>query len=478
MKVNRKNFLKIAGLAAAGIVVKRGKSAEKSPFSGNHTQQFNMHGYSAPPLDKVRVGFVGVGSRGSGTVIRMASIKGVEVKALCDLEADRVNKTIKFLKDEFKGHDPVGYSGDPSAWKRVCERDDIDLIYIAAPWKLHAPVAVYAMENGKHVYTELPVGVTVEECWQVVETSEKYRRHCFMGCGSCHDGMAAVVLNMARQGFFGDLIHGEGHYIHDRISDNKTRWIREKDNNYWFGYRPWRLQENVNRNGNLYTAHGLGPVSQIMDINYGDKMDYMVSISSGDFSMKNKMREMAEADEYFRPYVGLDFRGNMNTTIIRTHRGRTIMLQHDISSPRPGHRFELISGNKGIYRAEPDRIATSDAGWLKDEEFNALKERYTPAITRKFMEKRKQAGAMHGSRSYERVTASDWRLIDCLRNGLPLEMDVYDAALWSVITPLSEWSVARQGMTVDIPDFTNGAWRTNKRGMDIDIIKGGNTELM
>ncbi len=478
MQVNRKNFLKIAGLAAAGVVVKSSRSAGSKLHTGSYTQHFNMHGYGAPPLEKVRVGFVGVGSRGSGTVIRLASIKGVEVKALCDLQADRVNKTIKFLKDEFKGHDPAGYSEDPDGWKRVCERDDIDLIYIAAPWRLHAPVAVYAMEHGKHVYTELPVGVTVEECWQVVEASEKNRRHCFMGCGSCHDGMAAVVLNMARQGFFGELIHGEGHYIHDRVSDNELRWVREKDNNNWFGYRPWRLQENVNRNGNLYPAHGLGPVSQIMDINYGDKMDYMVSISSGDFTMKHKMKEMAEIDEYYRPYVGLDFRGNMNTTIIRTHKGRTMMLQHDISSPRPGHRFDLISGNKGIYRAEPDRIATSDAGWLEEEEFNALKGKYTPPITKKFMEKRKQAGASHGSRGYERVTASDWRLIDCLRNGLPLEMDVYDGALWSVITPLSELSVARQGMTVEIPDFTNGAWRTNKRGMDIDIIRGGTTELI
>lgn len=149
----------------------------------------------------------------------------------------------------------------------------------------------------------------------------------------------------------------------------------------------------------------------IMDINYGDKMDYMVSISSNDFSMANKMKEMALFDGCYKPYNGLDFRGNMNTTIIRTHKGRTIMLQHDISSPRPGHRFDLISGNKGIYRALPDRIATSDQGWLSEKEFSTLTEKYTPKITKKFNEKQNQAGS-HGSRSYERVTASDWRLID------------------------------------------------------------------
>ncbi|HZH71785.1 MAG TPA: acetylgalactosaminidase, partial [Mariniphaga sp.] len=319
---------------------------------------------------------------------------------------------------------------------------------------------------------------TVEECWQVVEASETNRKHCYMGCGSAHDGMAAVVLNMARQGFFGDIIHGEGHYIHDRVSDNKVRWLRDENDNNWFGYRPWRLQENVNRNGNLYPAHGLGPVSQIMDLNYGDKMDFMVSISSNDFSMANKMIEMSAIDEYYIPYTGLKFRGNMNTTIIRTHNGRTIMLQHDISSPRPGHRFDLISGSKGIYRAEPDRIATSEHGYLPQEEFKALREKYTPEISKVFNERRQQAGKGHGSRGYERVTASDWRLIDCLRNGLPMEMDVYDAALWSVITPLSEWSVAHQGESVKVPDFTNGAWRTNHRGMDINIKEGGTTRLI
>ncbi len=478
MKLNRKNFLKIAGLATAGIIVKPGRATNQTSFSGFSEQKFNMHGYAAPKLDKVRVGFVGVGSRGSGTVVRLASIEGVEIKALCDIVPDRIKTTMEFLKKDFPSQKPSAHTESSDAWKQVCEREDIDLIYIATPWKLHAPVAIHAMEHGKHVYTELPVGITLEECWQVVETSEKTRMHCFMGCGSGHDGMAAVVLNMVRQGLFGDVIHGEGHYIHDRVSDNKTRWQRDKNNNNWFGYRPWRLQENVNRNGNLYPAHGLGPISQMMDLNYGDQMDFMVSVSSNDFSMGNKMKEMAEIDDYYKPYVGLDFRGNMNTTIIRTHKGRTIMLQHDISSPRPGHRFDLVSGNKGIYRAQPDRIATSDHGWLPEEEFNALVEKYTPTLTKNFRKKSQQAGEGHGNRSYERVTASDWRLIDCLRNGLPLEMDVYDAALWSVITPLSEWSVARQGESVKIPDFTRGAWRTNKRGMDIDLRQGGNTNLV
>ena len=488
MKINRRKFLKTvgiagAGLAGSGMMPKTGNAKTLTPFYGSHKQKFNMHGYSAPKLETVRMGLIGIGSRGSGTAVRMASIDGVEIKALCDVHSDRVNSTIERIQKEFPNRPrPENYSGSEDSWKRLCEREDIDFIYTATPWPMHAPIAMYAMEHGKHVYTELPVGVTVEECWKVVETSERTRQHCFMGCGSCHDGMAAVVLNMARQGYFGDLIHGEGHYIHDRVSNTESRWVRQEDNHNWFGFRPWRLRENANRNGNLYPAHGLGPVAQIMDLNYGDRMDYMVSISSNDFTMGKKMKELASSvDDFYKAYVGIDFRGNINTTIIRTHKGRTIMLQHDVSSPRPGYRFDLISGNKGIYSSGghgwPAGIATSDEGWFPEDKLNALVEEYTPEITKKFNEKRKQAQS-HGSRGYERVTAADWRLIDCLRNGLPFEMDVYDAALWSVITPLSEWSVAHEGAPVKVPDFTNGAWKTNKWGMDINIHEGGTTDLV
>jgi hypothetical protein len=405
-------------------------------------------------------------------VQRLASIEGVDIKALCDIVPERVSDTINSIKG--LSHTPNSYTKGEDAWKELLDREDIDLIYIGTPWKLHAPIAARAMEHDKHVYTEIPVGTTIEECWQVVETSEQTRKHCFMGCGSCHDGMSAVTLNMVRDGFFGELIHGEGNYIHDRVSD-PDRWVRDK--NGWFGYRPWRLKENVDRNGNLYPQHGLGPVAQMMDLNYGDKMDYMASISSNDFTLGPKMKEVAAKDGYFEPYAGLNFRGNMNITIIRTHKGRTIMLQHDISSPRPGSRFQLISGTKGIYDARPSKIATSE-NWIPEEEFNSLVEKYTPEITKSFNERVRQAGGRRGERSYERVTASDWRLIDCLRNGLPLEMDVYDAALWSSITPLSEWSVARQGTAVKVPDFTSGAWKTNKRGMDISLQDGGTTKLV
>ncbi len=478
MKINRKEFLKLTGLAGMGMIFNTGHANQRTPFRGPNIQKFNMHGYAAPKLDTVRMGFIGIGGRGSGNVVRYASIEGVEIKALCDPVAQRVNSSVEFLKNELPWHNPDSYTGGKDDWKRVCEREDIDLICIGTPWDLHAEQCVYAMEHDKHVYVDLPVGVTVEECWQVVETSDKTRKHVYMDCVNCHGGIAAVLLNMVRQGFFGDIIHAEGHYIHDRVSNTGSRWVRDPENNFFFGYRPWRLQENVNRNGNLYPGHGLAPLSQMMDLNYGDQMDYMVSVSSNDFTMSDKMREIAEMDDYYKPYVGLKFRGNMNTTIIRTHKGRTIMLQHDISSPRPGHRFDLISGNKGIYRARPDRLATSEQ-WLSQEEFNSITEEYTPEITRIFNEKVRKAGNRRTTGgAYSRVSPSDWRLIDSLRNGLPLEVDVYDGALWSVISPLSEWSVSREGTSVKVPDFTCGAWKTNKRGMDISIREGGTTNLV
>ncbi|MCL4114460.1 UNVERIFIED_CONTAM: hypothetical protein GTU68_038069 [Idotea baltica] len=457
------------GLGGSGLFFRKNPKENQSDYKLYHEQRFNMHGYAAPKIDTVRIGLIGIGERGTGTVRRLAGIQGVDIKALCDLVPQRVEDSIKSLREEFPKYNPETYTENESSWKKVCERDDIDLIYTATPWNLHAEIAIYAMEQGKHVYTELPVGLTIEECWKVVEASERTKKHVFMESGSCHEGMAATILNMSRHGVFGDIVHGEGTYIHDRVSNDKVRWTRDPQNSNWFGYRPWRLQEN----------HGLGPVSQIMDLNYGDAMDYMVSISSDDFTMAPKMEQIAQQDAYFKPYVGLNFRGNMNTSIIRTKRGRTIMLQHDISSPRPNVRFNLISGTNGVFQSypRPAQFANHHDGWMPEEEFESLLEKYEPTITKTFNQKKKDASHDSSGGSYHNVTSTDWRLIDCLRNGLPIEMDVYDAALWSVISPLSEASVAREGASVKVPDFTSGSWKTNKRGMDISLEKGGNTGL-
>ncbi len=473
MKNNRRDFIKNTGLASLGLAGLGGGMLGSANVSenreldpGRYRQNFNMNGYAAEPLDVVRVGVTGIGNRGSGTVRRLASIEGVDIKAINDLEEDRVSNVIASISET---HTPDGYFDGEDDWKRMCERDDIDLIAIATPWDLHVEQCVFAMEHGKHVYVELPAATTIEGCWQLVETSEKMRRHCVQMSASCHSGLSAVVLNMARSGVFGEIIHGEGAYIHDLMNDyNFTKHMY---------HNMWRLRENIDRNGNLYPQHGLVPVAQIMNLNYGDQMDYLVSMSTKDHMMADRAKELASEDDFWKPFVGRNYRGNLNTTIIKTYNGNTIMLQHDVTTPRPAVRFDLISGTKGAFKARPGRIGFSYAeGWIPQEEFDALVEQYTPEITKRFNELIENAEESRQARhSYARVGATDWRLIDCLRNGLPVEMDVYEAALTSAVTPLSEWSVANRSNSVRVPDFTDGAWKTNKRGMDVELKNGGGT---
>jgi hypothetical protein len=239
----------------------------------------------------------------------------------------------------------------------------------------------------------------------------------------------------------------------------------------------WRLKENIGRHGNLYPQHGLVPVQQMMDLNYGDQMDYLVSVSSDDFMMGERAKELAAEDDFWKPYVGRDYRGNINTTVIRTHKGRTMVIQHDVTTPRKRVRFHLISGTEGMFQAGPGKISFSyEEGWIPDEEYKELVDEYSPEINQRFDEMVANASKEEREKHpYERVNATDWRLIDSLRNGIPVEMDVYDAALSSSVIPLSEWSVASGSAPIKVPDFTAGAWKTNKRGMGVNLEYGGGT---
>lgn len=419
----------------------------------------NMSGYGAPKIDKVRIGFVGLGMRGPGAVQRMSHIEGVEIKALCDKFPDRVTNGQKILE---KAGLPRAkeYTGE-DGWKAMCESPDLDLVYICTPWSLHTPMAVYAMNNGKHAATEVPAALSIDECWKLVETSEKTRKHCMMLENTCYDFFELLTLNMARQGLFGEIIHAEGAYIHDLLGLNFDKK----------GYADmWRLKENIARNGNPYPTHGLGPIAQCMNINRGDQFDHLTSMSTNDFHMAKKAEELAAQDPFYNQFVGKKYRGNMNTTLIRSVKGKTIMVQHDVTTPRPYSRIHLVSGTKGIARKwpNPQRIAFGH-GWIKQEEMKQYEEKYTPEIVKRIGEMAKQVGG-HGGMDF----MMDWRLIDCLRNGLPLDQDVYDAALWSVIVPLSDKSVSNKSRSVDVPDFTRGAWKTNKP-VTLTLEGGGTT---
>lgn len=434
------------------------EQAERTPPK----QRFNMSGYAAPKLETVRIGFVGIGNRGYGAVERMTRIEGVQIKALCDLRPERVRLAQQLV--EAAGHHPALYSGDPEAWKKLCERDDLDLIYILTPWALHTPIAVFSMNHGKHVCVEVPAAKTIEEAWQLVEASERTKKHCMMVENCCYDYSEMLTLNMARQGFFGEIVHCEGAYIH-----NLQELMFSKEH----FYQMWELEEAYKRTGNLYPTHGLGPLCQLMNINRGDRMDYMVSMSSKDFVLGGMAERLAATDDFYKKYVGKHFNGTMSISTIRTVRGRTIVVQFDVSSPRPYSRIQLVSGTKGIglKYPEPARYAVGHE-WLSAEEYKALEEKYMPPIIRKIGGAAKGIGD-HGGMDF----IMDWRTIDCLRNGLPLDQNVYDAALWSSIAPLSVWSVANRSNSINVPDYTAGAWKTNAP-VDISMEKGGSTRVL
>jgi predicted dehydrogenase len=466
MNTSRREFLKISGLTSIGLVGTSVANGLDVPTAENartnKKQRFNMSGYAAPKIDTVRIGFIGLGNRGPGAVERMAHIEGTDIKALCDLRPEKASAAKKLLDGSI--HHPDVYTGNVDEWKKMCDRSDIDLVYIATPWALHAPMAVYAMNHGKHVCVEVPAAKTLEECWQLVETSEQTKKHCIILENCCYDFFELLTLNMIRQGLFGEIVHGEGAYLHTLLESNfgKDKY-----------YDMWRLKENF-RNGNLYPTHGLGPVAQAMDINRGDKMDYLVAMSSNDFQMAVMANELAAKDDFYKQFVNKKFRGNMNTTTIRTSKGRTIMLQHDVTSPVVYSRIHKINGTKGscLKYPEPAKIAFGHEGWVSDEEYKNLESKYMAPIVSKVGEMAKQVGG-HGGMDF----LMDWRTIDCLRNGLPVDMDVYDAALWSSIAPLSEKSVANRSNSVDIPDFTSGSWKENAP-VDISLQKGGNTKVL
>jgi len=470
MSNSRRNFLqKIAigtGALAAGlpslarVTGASDEQMERSEGLEKKGQRFNMCGYAAPKLDVVRIGVVGLGMRGSDAVERLSYIDGVEITALCDKYPDRVTAAQKTL-EKMGRPKAKEYSGE-EGYKALCESKEVDLVYTPTPWHLHTPVALYAMRNGKHAATEVPAGKTMDELWDLVETSEKTKQHCMMLENCCYDFFELLTLNMARQGMLGELVHAEGAYIHDLSKDwnfNKKAYADM-----------WRLKENIGHNGNLYPTHGLGPIAQCMNINRGDRFDHLVSMSTNDFTMNNLAKELAAKDDFFKEYVDQPYRGNMNTTLIRTYKGKTIMVQHDVSTLRPYSRIHLVSGTKGAAQKwpGPQRIALGHS-WMKPEDQKKLEEQYALPIVKHIGEIAKEVGG-HGGMDF----IMDWRLIDCLRNGLPLDQDVYDGAAWSCLMPLSERSVNKKSRTIDIPDFTRGAWTTNKP-VDLTLNGGGTT---
>lgn len=479
MKHRRRDFLKttvIAGLGLTGGGIHKSYASESvnlddsnpaqllHDFGKKYVQHFNMSGYAAPKIDTVRIGIIGLGQRGPSHLRTLINIDGVEIKALCDLRSEKAKAAKKLLENTY--HDPELYFGSEHEWKKLCQRDDIDLVYITTPWYMHAEMAVFAMEQGKHVASEVPAAGTLEECWKLVETAEQTRKHCMMLENVSYMPFQLLMLSMARQGFFGEVVHGDCAYNTSKMKNNFNK------NMYW---NMWWLRQYGSRKGNIYPTHGLGPIAQMMDINRGDKFAFLVSVESKDFMMGAKANELSETDDFFTEFVGKDYRGNMNTTIIKTTQGRTIVLQHDATSPSPHNMIHGLYGTKGaaLYDPQPPRISPGNHKWATAQEYLKIEEKYTPEIFHKMGDLAKKSG--HGGSDL----IINWHLIDCLHNGLPLDQDVYDAAAWSSIVPLTDWSVRNNSNPIKIPDFTAGAWKINKSNMDINLENGGaNTKVL
>lgn len=446
---NRREFLKgtawMGMLAATSSVVAKPEKLSVTPGM--------MSTYAASPIPNLRVGVIGVGMRGPGAVHRLSMIPGVTVVAISDLYEKRVQAQVNWLKKRGKPV-PRRYFGNENEWKKLCE-SDLDLVYIASPWQLHAPMGKYAMECGKHAAIEVPSAMTLEECYMLVETSERTKRHCMQLENCCYGDVELMTLNLARKGLLGEIVHAEGAYIHDL----RDLIYRDPSKGGYQGF--WRYKWNRDHNANIYATHGLVPLMQAMNINRGDRFDYLTSIATASFGMQDYARIKFGAKDW-RATTPVA-RGDMSTTVIRTVKGKTIMVQHDVTSPRPYSRLCLCSGTRGIVGGYPTRVALAKKPgdgahhWMKDAELKKFREENNHPLWKTAGELAKKIGG-HGGMDF----LMDLRLCYCLQNGLPLDMDVYDLAASCAICELSGRSIANRGATQDIPDFTRGGWETAK----------------
>ncbi len=431
--LGRREFLKVS--AAAGALA----LAAQWALPQSATSQAEVSGTKAAPIDLVRIGIVGVGGRGSSLLRDFMNCHGVEFRAICDVREDAAMAACDAVKQK-TGKQPDLYTRGDEDFRRLCDRDDLDVVVNATPWEWHVPISLASLNAGKHSFVEVPAATTVEGCWKLIEAAEKALKHCVMLENCCYGDSELLALNMVRDGVFGELTHGECAYIHD-LRDLKLQIGGRSE--------PWRIKYSEKFNGNIYPTHGLGPVAQYMNINRGDRFDRLVSMSSPSLGLKQRAIEKLGADD---PSAKASYiLGDMNTTLVKTALGRTIMVQHDTTTPRPYSRINLISGTKGLFAGYPDRI-TFGHEWA---DLKPWKEKYMHPLWRKVGEFAAGTGG-HGGMDF--VMA--YRLVDCLHRGLPMDMDVYDAAAWSCLFELTCQSVAEGSAPVVIPDFTKGRWKT------------------
>ncbi|NJD22250.1 MAG: Gfo/Idh/MocA family oxidoreductase [Melioribacter sp.] len=444
-ELNRRDFIKKSAMAGVGIAVSSVALAEelqqklKSPAKVAPT---------AKPMEKVRIGYVGVGGMGTDHVSNLIKIKGAEIVAVCDIvEAHAARAQDMIVKAGFKK--PEAYTKSETDFKRLCQRDDVDLVYTATPWEWHVPVCIEALKNGKHAATEVPAAYTIEDCWQLVEVSEKTGKYCIMMENCNYDKTEMMILNMVKKGLFGELLHAECGYLHD------LRGVKHDME----GEGLWRRTHSMKRNGDLYPTHGLGPVAQCLDINRGNYFDYLVSFGTKTRGLHLYAEKKFGADS---PQAREKFvLSDVVTTVLKTINGETVVLTHDTSSPRPYSRNIYVQGTKGLVRKYPEqKIYIEQEGkpdaWEKIDEYM---KKYEHPIWVDLEEQSKGAG--HGGMDF----IEDYRLINSLLKGVEPDMDVYDAAVISAVCELSERSIKQKSAPQKFPDFTRGMWKKKRELM-------------
>ena len=451
--LSRRDLLKAAAAATAGL-------AASGSFSLGIAESITAatHPDLAPPApprrksmravpfahhEEVRVGIVGTGLRGRSVLSELLGVDHVKVVALCDVVAEKAGRAAKMATDKGQSA-PTLYTNGPRAFEQLVARDDIDIVYTATPWELHTPVMLAALAHGKHCASECPIGLTLKDLWALVDASEKAQKHCLQ-LENCNYGYNEMLVNrMVHEGVFGEVLHAEAAYLHDL----RAILFENKDEGLW--RRSWHTRSN----SNLYPTHGLGPVSWYLDVHAGDRFDYLVSVSTPERGL-SLYREATVPDKSDPKWREKYITGDLNTSILKTVNGKTVMLQHDVSNPRPYTRHNRVMGTKGTFEDYPPRIYIE--GTPGGERFGPIdqyKTKFEHPLWTKLGDKARGAG--HGGMDF--IMA--YRLIECMREGLAPDFDVYDAAAWSAPLPLTEMSVAKGSAPMKFPDFTRGDWKT------------------
>ena len=444
----RRDFIRNSAFSSAAAVL-AGCAAERfGPLGGAGP----MSGYADKPFEgTIRVGLLGVGRRGLMALRRLACcVTDVEVTAICDIDQRKVSLCNRFLED--RGLRRAAEYVGPEAYKALCDDPDVDVVYNSALRELHTRMNTYAMRAGKHVFTDVPGGMTIEECWENVETAEATRRHCMMLENYCYNETVLLAMNLAASGRLGEVVHARCGYVHDQ----RDLFRRE----------PSRAKDSVNRPGNWYPTHGIGPAALCLNVNRGDRLDYLVSLETDSVSFAEYIGRAIPKDD--RKASVRMRHGDLNTTLIRTVKGHSIFIEHDVSLARPHSYLDLVSGTRGSIRCQPDlRISLEGPDgppknalmtWMNEADTEKVRRAYMHPMWREGGDLGKYLDGGHWGGDF----LMDNRWAYCLKHGLPLDLSVYDLATWSSLVELTRRSVENRSEPVDIPDFTRGGWKTAK----------------